>query len=73
MISLFRENSEHLAKQIVFDSNMATVKEVTEYGTKYNQNIVINGANGKQIEVTFAWIESNVDGYIRLVTGFPAK
>jgi filamentous hemagglutinin len=42
------------------------------HGTKYNQVINIIGANGKAIDVTFAWIRNN-DGVVRLVTAIPAK
>lgn len=45
---------------------------VTEHGTKFNQVIEIVGANGKRIEVTFAWIRNN-DGVVRFVTSIPAK
>ena len=65
-----RENAADLAKQIQFDESKATVTGVTQHGTKYNQVITIQGANGKVIDVTFAWIK-NQDGIVRLVTGIP--
>ncbi len=65
-----KDNLGDLAKQIVFDSTKAVETGVTEYGTKYNQVITITGANGKQIDVTFAWIK-NLDGIVRLVTAIP--
>lgn len=61
-----------LSKQIVFDPKVATQTAITEYGTKFNQVIKITGANGKVIDVTFAWIE-NKDGIVRLVTVIPTK
>ncbi|MDQ3803073.1 MAG: hypothetical protein M3416_04370 [Acidobacteriota bacterium] len=44
----------------------------TPNGVKYNQVISITGANGRRIEVTFAWIRNN-EGVVRLVTSIPAK
>jgi hypothetical protein len=67
-----RENQAKLASQIVFDPAKAVETTVTQYGTKYNQVIGIIGANGKAIDVTFAWIRNN-DGVVRLVTAIPAK
>ncbi len=67
-----KENLTDLAKQIKFDSAKAFQTAVTEYGTKYNQVIEIVGANGKRIEVTFAWIR-NKDGIVRLVTAIPTS
>ncbi|KZS38233.1 hypothetical protein AWE51_19545 [Aquimarina aggregata] len=66
------DNADDLAKQIVFNNKKAIATEVTKYGTKYSQNIAIKGANGRVIDVTFAWIK-NKDGLVKLVTGFPAK
>ncbi|MBL9023444.1 MAG: RHS repeat-associated core domain-containing protein, partial [Myxococcales bacterium] len=65
-------NADELAKQIVFDESKAVQTGVTQHGTKYNQVISITGANGRVIDVTFAWIRNN-DGIVRLVTGIPAK
>ena len=65
-----QENAGNLAKQIVFDPNKAVQTAVTEFGTKYNQVISVQGANGRVIDVTFAWIRNN-DGVIRLITGIP--
>jgi hypothetical protein len=65
-----RENAQDLAKQIVFDQSRAVETAVTQYGTKYNQVIPIVGANGKTIDVTFAWIRGN-DSVVRLVTAIP--
>lgn len=67
-----RENAADLQKQIVFDPAKAVATGVTEYGTKYNQVIPIVGANGKTIDVTFAFIR-NDDGVVRLVTAIPTK
>jgi hypothetical protein len=67
-----RENSAALESQIVFDSTKAVPTGVTEFGQKYNQVIPIMGANGKTIDVTFAWIRNN-DGVVRLVTAIPTK
>lgn len=67
-----RENMSDLAKQIIFDPSTAVETGVTQYGTKYNQIISIVGANGKTIDVTFAWIKNN-DGIVRLVTAIPTK
>lgn len=67
-----KENMGDLAKQIVFDPKSAKTTAVTEFGTKYNQTIAINGANGKTINVVFGWIK-NKDNIVRLVTGVPAK
>ena len=65
-----KNNMDDLAKQIVFNNKTAVVKEVTKHGTKYNQVIPITGANGKVINVTFAWIKNN-DDVVRLVTAIP--
>ncbi len=65
-----KENAADLAKQIKFNQAAATVTGVTEHGTKFNQVITIIGANGKSIDVTFAWIKNN-DGVVRLVTSIP--
>ena len=67
-----KENAGQLAKQIVFDENVAVQTAVTEHGIKYNQLISIVGANGKKIDVVFAWIKNN-DGFVRLVTAIPTK
>ncbi|HWS52621.1 MAG TPA: hypothetical protein VN228_00730 [Pyrinomonadaceae bacterium] len=67
-----RENMDDLARQIVFDPARAAQTAVTPNGVKYNQVIGITGANGRQIDVTFAWIR-NQDGVVRLVTSIPAK
>lgn len=67
-----RENAADLQKQIVFDPAKAVATGVTENGTKYNQVIPIVGANGKTIDVTFAFIRNN-DGVVRLVTAIPTK
>lgn len=62
-----RENSDELAKQIVFDETKAVKTVMTEFGQKYRQDILIKGANGREIEVPFIWIK-NPDGVVRLVT-----
>jgi hypothetical protein len=67
-----RSNMDVLANQIVFNSNKAVQTGVTEFGTKYNQVISITGANGKTIDVTFAWIKNN-DDIVRLITAIPTK
>jgi len=43
---------------------------VAQHGQKYNQTISITGANGRVIDVNFAWIKNN-DGHVRLVTSIP--
>lgn len=65
-----QNNADELAKQIIFDSSQAVKTGTTEFGTKFNQVIPINGANGKIIDVTFAWIQNN-DNVVRLVTAIP--
>jgi len=65
-----KDNLGDLAKQIVFDPTKAVETGVTQHGTMYNQVITITGANGKQIDVTFACIK-NLDGIVRLVTAIP--
>lgn len=67
-----RQNESDLAKQIIFDPNKAIETGITQYGTKYNQVISITGANGKSIDVTFAWIRRD-DGVVRLVTAIPTS
>ena len=67
-----KSNADDLAKQIVFDPSKAFKTAVTEHGTKFNQLISIKGANGRSIDVTFAWIKNN-DGVTRLVTSIPTK
>ena len=65
-------NAGDLERQIVFDQSKAVETGVTQYGTKYNEVIPITGANGRTIDVTFAFIRNN-DGVVRLVTAIPAK
>lgn len=65
-----RTNQSELASQVVFNPAKAIETAVTQFGTKYNQTIPITGANGKVIDVTFAWIRNN-DGIVRLVTAIP--
>ena len=67
------KNSEELASQIVFDAKKAVQTSVTQYGTKFNQTISIAGANGRTIDVVFAWIRNSSDNVVRLVTAIPAK
>lgn len=67
-----RENMDDLARQLVFDPARAVETAVTQHGVKYNQSIRITGANGRQIDVVFAWIR-NHDGVMRLVTAPPTK
>jgi hypothetical protein len=66
------ENMEQLAKQIVFNPNTAVQTKITEHGIKYNQVIPITGANGRTIDVVFAWIKNN-DGVVRFVTAIPTQ
>lgn len=67
-----KDNQADLEKQIKFNPETAVETGTTQYGTKYNQTIPIVGANGKTIEVNFAWIK-NEDGVVRLVTAIPTK
>jgi RHS repeat-associated protein len=67
-----KENMQDLAKQIKFEATTAVETQTTKYGTKYNQVIPITGANGKTIDVTFAWIK-NKDNVVRLITAIPTK
>jgi predicted DNA-binding protein len=67
-----RDNMEDFAKQIKFDAAKAVKTGETQHGIKYNQVIEILGANGKNIEVKFAWIKNN-DGIVRLVSAPPTK
>lgn len=68
-----RENMDQLAKQIIFDKNQATPTALTEYGQKYEQIIKIVGANGREIDVKFAWIINNGNEFASLVTAIPTK
>lgn len=65
-----QDNSSELARQIVFDPLNAVPTDKTEYGQKFEQPIVIRGANSKMIRVTFVWIR-NADGVERIVTSIP--
>ena len=67
-----QSNAGQLAKQIVFNKEKAVKTGITEHGTNYNQIIRIVGANGRIIDVNFAWIKNN-DNVIRLVTAIPTK
>ncbi|CAC9633671.1 hypothetical protein [uncultured Gammaproteobacteria bacterium] len=67
-----RNNINKLAKQIKFNQKTATKKSTNQYGTKYQQIIRIEGANGRLVDVKFVWIR-NKDGVARLVTGVPSK
>ena len=68
-----RDNMDQLAKQIIFDKNQATPTTLTEYGQKYEQIIKIVGANGREIDVKFAWIINNGNEFASLVTAIPTK
>jgi hypothetical protein len=68
-----QDNLEALAPQIKFDPATAVESGITEFGVKYNQTIQIIGANGKTIDVVFAWMKSATDGIVRLVTAIPTK
>lgn len=68
-----KDNLDDLAKQIEFNPANAVQTAVTEYGTKFDQFISITGANGKVIDVKFAWIKNIEDGVVRLVTAIPTK
>ncbi|MGX8796857.1 DUF6883 domain-containing protein [Fusibacter sp. JL298sf-3] len=68
-----QDNMDSLAKQIVFDPSKAVQTGVTKYGTKFNQTISVTGANGKVIDVAFAWMKSAKDDVVRLVTAIPTK
>ena len=65
-------NAGDLSKQIQFDPSKAVPTQLTDFGQKFNQVIPISGANGRVIDVNFAWIRNN-DGIVRLITGVPAK
>lgn len=67
-----QENGSDLARQIRFDPVKAVATELTEHGQKFNQVTAITGANGKTIDVLFAWIR-NEDGVVRLISGIPTK
>ena len=67
-----RANMASLERQIVFDPAKAVQTEITQHGSKFNQTITIHGANGKSIDVVFAWIRGH-DDVIKLVTAIPAK
>ncbi len=67
-----KSNVDQLSNQIIFDEKNAIPTVQTEYGQKYNQVISITGANGREIDVTFAWIKHN-DGTIKLITAIPTK
>ncbi len=67
-----QNNIDELSSQIVFDPKKAVVTANNEFGTKYNQVILLTGANKKQINVTVAWIKNN-DGVVRFITAIPSK
>lgn len=67
-----RANAGDLGRQITFDPAKAVETAVNQYGTKYNEVIPIVGANGKTIDVLFAFIRNN-DGIVRLVTAIPTR
>lgn len=67
-----KKSDDVLAKQIIFDPNIAVKTDLIEYGQKFEQIIKITGANGKVIDVRFVWITNN-DGITRLVTAIPTK
>lgn len=68
-----KDNLDALAKQIVFNPTKAVTTEVNQWGQKFTQTITIVGANGKVIDVVFAWIQSKADGIVRLVTAIPTE
>jgi hypothetical protein len=46
---------------------------VSEYGTKFNQIININGANGRVIPVRFGWIVPFGQKVANLTTAIPTS
>ena len=66
------DNYEGLARQVLFDQTTAVEAGTDRYGTRYEQRIMIQGANGNNTAVRFAWIR-NTDGVVRLVTAVPDK
>ncbi len=67
-----RENTEDLAKQLVFDKSQAVQKAITQHGTVFNQPIHVTGANGRTIPVITGWTIGK-DGVPRLNTAFPSR
>lgn len=66
------QNSEQLARQLVFNEKLAVQTGVTQYGTKFQQVIFVVGANGRTIPIKTGWIRGQ-DGVTRLVTAYPWK
>ena len=67
-----RQNSEELARQLVFDEKTAVQTAVTEYGTSFNQTINVVGANGRMLPVKTGWMKGK-DGVARLITALPGR
>jgi len=66
-----KSNMDKLTGQIRFDPKTAVQTGVNQWGTKFNQVININGANGRTIPVTFAWIVHSGETAAQLITGIP--
>ena len=67
-----RENSEELARQLVFDEKAAVQTAVTEYGTSFNQAIKVVGANGRPLPVKTGGMKGE-DGVARRRTAVPGR
>ncbi|MBY0442208.1 MAG: hypothetical protein K2Q25_08755 [Mycobacteriaceae bacterium] len=67
-----QENMDFFADQIIFNPIEAVECETTQYGTKFNQVINIEGLNGKIAPVKFTW-QRDVNGVVRLITASPAR
>ena len=67
-----RQNSEGLARQLVFNEKTAVQTGVTEFGTKFTQTIDVVGANGRTLPVKTVWIKGE-DGVARLVTAYRGR
>ena len=70
----FNENNwRELASQLVFDPSKAIPTLADQYGQRFNQTILITGANGRQMSITAAFIVDPGSAVARFVTAVPLK
>lgn len=63
-------NYEDLQHQIVFDSGKAVQKGIDQYGTRYEQRILVTGPNGAMKNVLCAFIRKLDEDFVRLTTAY---
>lgn len=68
-IDNWEEFKDDILKRAVF--NPAKLSKITEYGTYYNQHMIIYGKKGKAMDMLAAWEVRENGGAPRLITAYP--